>query len=71
MKDENKKLLDEKNEFYKGLFGMHASMTLSDKTLSKIKDSTMEGTKRQLAHAHTVPQRRDESVSIVNHKWLF
>lgn len=37
--EENKKLLDEKNEFYKGLFGMHASMTLSDETLSKIKEN--------------------------------
>ena len=53
---ENKKFLEEKNEFYKGLFGMHASMSLSDKTLSKIKEN-LDG---HPIHVHIAESQADE-----------
>lgn len=53
---ENKKFLHEKTEFYKGLFGMHASMSLSDETLNKIK----ENLDQQPIHVHIAESIADE-----------
>jgi cytosine/adenosine deaminase-related metal-dependent hydrolase len=58
--EENKKFLDEKNEFYTGLFGMHASMSLSDETLGLIK----ENLGNEPIHVHVAESQMDEEDSI-------
>jgi len=57
---ENKEFLDEKNEFYTGLFGMHASMSLSDETLSLIKENLGS----HPIHVHVAESQMDEEDSL-------
>lgn len=54
--EENKKFLDEKGDFYKGVFGMHASMSLSDESLSLIK----ENLGNHPIHVHVAESQVDE-----------
>lgn len=56
---ENKKFLYENNEFYKSIFGMHASMSLSDNTLKMIKDNLDE----KPIHVHVAESIFDEKDS--------
>jgi cytosine/adenosine deaminase-related metal-dependent hydrolase len=58
--EENKKFLEESNDFYKGLFGMHASMSLSDETLGLIK----ENLGNHPIHVHVAESLMDEEDSV-------
>lgn len=55
--EENKRFLDEKSDFYKGLFGMHASMSLSDESLELIK----ENLDNHPIHVHVAESQEDEA----------
>jgi len=56
---ENKRFLYEKNEFYKGIFGMHASMSLSDDSLRMIRENLDE----KPIHVHVAESVFDEKDS--------
>jgi len=58
--EENMKFLDEKNDFYTGLFGMHASMSLSDDTLRLIKEKLED----EPIHVHIAESQMDEEDSM-------
>jgi len=54
--DENNLFLKEKNEFFTGMFGMHASMSLSDESLRKISENISDFP----IHVHVAESDEDE-----------
>jgi len=61
--EENKGFLKEKNDFHKGLFGMHASMSLSDETLSEISKNLGH----EPIHVHVAESQADEKDAMKNY----
>jgi cytosine/adenosine deaminase-related metal-dependent hydrolase len=61
---ENKKFIQKnKTDMNRGLFGLHASLSLSDQTLKKVKKNLLDTP----IHIHVAESKLDEDLSIENH----